>query len=469
MKQKIFAALLSVIMAFSSLSISVFAQGSTSGVTVTSVANEKKAKKVAAPKGLRAIDVSYCSITLLWDLTSGADGYFVYMRDPKLKVYQQSTLICDNTYTVSGLYSQRNYSFYVASAKRINGEYVPQGKSKKITVKTDKYNSSQSKTALATPKNMVCSHDDGISFVCEWDKVKNASAYHVYYSNYTDELNGQSPVYFDAGITKKCSLKISSLTPETTYVVYVFPMKKDNGVLKDWGVSTACTKNTGRLRISDESDSSKRLPAPDYEIKELSKTKVRIEWNKVKGADGYAIYTLNVDDEVPLYIIPKDKLYIDIDVQPGSYYVFSVAALKLKKTYYYAQEKAQWMYFITDYELPKLGSSFEQADEVLGNRDDYQVMFDVENNRNNYLVIAKLYQCTISLHLNANADVWEVDLSTGINDELYNELMEKYFTGDNVTIEDNYIYWSEIDGITYSLCKWNHRVIFRQMDYSLNI
>ena len=73
----------------------------------------------APPKSCTVTDKTFCSFTLTWQSSSGADGYYIY--DASYKKITNS-LVTGTTYHVSGLAIGTSYKYYISAYSNAGGE-----------------------------------------------------------------------------------------------------------------------------------------------------------------------------------------------------------------------------------------------------------------------------------------------------------------------------------------------------------
>lgn len=94
------------------------------------------AAKLAAPV-ITSTSSTTDSVTLNWNKVKGAKGYFVYQLDEKLAKFKKVKDLKARTVTITGLESEKEYSFKVAAYKKKNGKKIVQKKSGVVTVATE--------------------------------------------------------------------------------------------------------------------------------------------------------------------------------------------------------------------------------------------------------------------------------------------------------------------------------------------
>ena len=149
-----------------------------------------KTTATPVPKNIKTVS-GWDNITVSWDKVAGAEKY-------SIKAPPESRWIDTNgntSYTANGLEPNKTYTFYVEAY--IKGCWSEAGK---VTAKT----------GFQAPGNIHAINITDQSAKIVWDPVEGADRYRVY--------NGQGTSYVDV---TSCSLKVASLTPDTTYTYYV--------------------------------------------------------------------------------------------------------------------------------------------------------------------------------------------------------------------------------------------------------
>lgn len=149
-----------------------------------------KTTATPSPKNIKAV-AGWDNVTLSWDPVEGADKYIV--QNPTDLTWKNTNGA--TSYTISDLASNQKYTFRVDA-------YVKGCRSNSAQVTC--------KTGFQAPGNIHATKITDTSAVIVWDPVEGADRYRVY--------KGQGTSYVEV---TSCSLKVASLTPDTTYTYYV--------------------------------------------------------------------------------------------------------------------------------------------------------------------------------------------------------------------------------------------------------
>ena len=216
----------------------------------------------AAPTNFKATLTGYNDIKLTWSKTGGTTHYYVYYKKASASKYTLKGKTTGASYTFSNLSSNTKYNFQIVSYA-INGKKTVQGdKTAVLTFSTTR--------DLSAPKKVtptLYGYDD---VKVSWSKVKNASAYKVYFKASSDKS------YTYLGITTGTSMKKANLADGVKYTFKVYPCTKVNG---DYYVDSS-TK-TGSVTTL------KKVSTP--KVTKSSSSKVKVSWTDIGGESGYQI------------------------------------------------------------------------------------------------------------------------------------------------------------------------------------
>ena len=125
-----FAAIFLIIGIVAGVSV-VSADNIGSAAIIVSAADES----LSAPKNISFSQTSD-SVTLEWNSVKGASGYKIYRYDENSKKYKSAYTSKTTSYKITGLKSNRTYSFKIAAVSKINGKTVTGKMSSSIKVTT---------------------------------------------------------------------------------------------------------------------------------------------------------------------------------------------------------------------------------------------------------------------------------------------------------------------------------------------
>ncbi len=215
-------------------------------------------KKLGKPSKVTASSTS-SSITLSWNKVTDADYYAVYNKNSKGK-WKQLKKVTGNSLTVKSLDPGKVMTYAVRAYVTENGN----------TVRAPEYTTVTTATRPLKPSKVEAKQNSSV-IKLTWPASAGATGYRVYVYS-TKNSKWKVMVSF----TTKCSATKSGCKSGTNYKFAVKPyIKIDNEYF--WAESyTSITTTT------------KPLP-PVLKATSL-KGGVRLEWSKVRGADGYMIY-----------------------------------------------------------------------------------------------------------------------------------------------------------------------------------
>ncbi len=217
-------------------------------------------------KNLKATKINADNITLSWNKADGAKRYAVYQYNTSKKKYSRIATTASTSYTVKSLKSSTSYKFAVRAY--VKDKTVAYGKtSNYLTVKTLGPND------LTMVENLCLDSISSTSYKLRWDAVKGAEGYQIAIFN---ESTGK---WKSLGRTTKTAKTITAKDTTATYLHRVRAYKKQNG-----------SNVYGALSEPVEAFAKPAIPT-GLEGAENSDYGISLRWNKVKGADGYEIYT----------------------------------------------------------------------------------------------------------------------------------------------------------------------------------
>ena len=228
-------------------------------------ASASAADKIAMPKKLKATPTS-TSVSLKWSKSEGADYYRIYYKtskDGKWKTALKKTTKTKHTF--EKLPSGKKYYFAVRSFDKTNdGTLKSDLKVVKIATKPMK---TKKITATAKIKRVQL----------KWSKVKGATHYRVY-----QKINGE---WKSHKLTKKTSLTVKELKPETSYsfAVRAYVKSKSYTVAGERNSASVMTKAvvTNNPAVPEE-PLGKYVTTTDGGIKlyEITSTEAKAAYNK---------------------------------------------------------------------------------------------------------------------------------------------------------------------------------------------
>lgn len=291
--------------------ITVTLGGKSAECTIT--VTEKKIK-VAQVKGVKASGVTATTITLKWNQVIGATGYEVYKKNGSAwsKIADTNkTSMTDTKLTPSAKYQYRVRAYHASDKTKTYGAY-----SEVVTVKTAtsilplKVTGVKVK-ALSTSKVKI-----------SWNKGKNASGYVIYrkkndgsYKKIKTLNKGSFTTYVVSGLKEGNSY---------TFRICAYIKGRTGTMYGDWS-------DTASIRMEVSAPGKLRA----YQV---SKTKIKVAWNKGTGRSGYQI-TMSTNNGP--YKISKtikkgsSTSTIVSGLKKGNTYRFQIRAYKVVDGKYY--------------------------------------------------------------------------------------------------------------------------------------
>jgi len=222
----------------------------------------KKLNFTIAPKVTGKVTASQTasSITLKWNMVTGADGYRVYKYNTKTKKYEKVKDVTDRSIKVTGLNSGATYKFKVKAYRK--DDVTIWGKA------TAAYAFS---TKPAAPGKISFSKTDS-SVTLKWKKVAGASGYAIYrYSS------GEWKRIETINSGSKLSCKIERLKSGTNYKFRIKAFRKagDSTLWSSASDSVTVLTNPG---------------TPALKVSSNKKGAATLKWSNVSGESGYQVY-----------------------------------------------------------------------------------------------------------------------------------------------------------------------------------
>ena len=233
----------------------------------------------------------YGGIELIWNKSEGAEGYTVYRKD-------------GNTDTIIAFFSGDETTLFLDEDVQNNKKY-------QYTVIAHKgiYRSSfsyrTSKVYITAPTLKKARNYNGYVKLY-WEKTKTADKYRVYRKTADTDW-----VYLDTVSKKYSTYKDETVKNKGEYIYTVRAIDGKN--------------HSGYDRNGVEAN---YVSAPKgVELKNYYSNSVRIQWNKVSGAEKYIVYRKDTKNPDWLKVEETTKLYFkDTDVVNGRKYTYSVKA-----------------------------------------------------------------------------------------------------------------------------------------------
>ena len=240
------------------------------------------------------------SITLSWKNLSGAVGYRVSIYNEDTKKYEVAATTTQNSYTVTGLSSGKNYIFKVQGYVNLNGSTMNKG------VYSDTVSAY---TIPAQITGLTKSAITGSSVILRWAKQTGITGYRVYCYDGNGAL--LSAYYTDTN-----SFTHSGVETGQSYQYRVRAYLSLNSDTVLWGnYSEILEVKTKPVQVSGLYESS------------AATDRIVVKWTAVEGADGYRVCLY--DESTKKYTIlgtTSSCSYTIKDLSPATRYNVRVAA-----------------------------------------------------------------------------------------------------------------------------------------------
>ena len=255
---------------------------------------------VALPEPEFTLTAGSGLVKIDWKAVEGAVGYNIYSYDSGYYWYQGSTE--DLTYTVNGLWNDVEY-FFLVQAYDANGSvsnaywYM----AKPVTPK-----------ALTAPEFTVTPGGGRVKL--DWTAVEGATGYRIY--------SYDSGYFWEQGTTTDLTYTVNNLWNGTTYAFLVQSYNELSASNVYWFMAKEATP------VALDAPSFNLVPGTDS---------VKIDWEEVKGATSYNIYSYN-DGVFALLDSTAECTYTVENLVGGKEYSFlvqSVSELSQSDVYWY--------------------------------------------------------------------------------------------------------------------------------------
>lgn len=196
-------------------------------------------KEVSVPEVTASADVD--SITLKWDKIDGADAYMIkILKDGKFENYKKTRA---KSCVVSGLESNKKYTFKVAVLKKIKSKYSELLSSEEISV-TTKIPELKKKKSIIPEAPQITAEAYSDSVALSWKRVDNADRYRVeIYDPETKKFKKYETVY-------GCSCTVTGLKSGTEYTFRVVSLYEIKNKYRDGGISGEIVISTSNVVVS---------------------------------------------------------------------------------------------------------------------------------------------------------------------------------------------------------------------------
>ncbi len=251
---------------------------------------------LAKVTGFKA-DTTMNAVKLSWNKVDGADGYWVYRGKPEggwTKIKTTSSL----SYTDGDRESGTEYKYAVKAYKKVDGKEI-----------YGEYPTLATATRPVSVTDLKLKSISASSAAIEWDAVKEADGYYVYYRKAGDSSWTRTDI-------TKTTYTFSELKPETKYNFAVKAYKTAGGVkYVSNEASISGTTVQGLAKVTG----FKATTTMDA---------VKLSWNKVSGADGYWVYRAKPEGGWTKIKTTSSLSYTDGSREAATEYKYAVKAYK---------------------------------------------------------------------------------------------------------------------------------------------
>lgn len=252
---------------------------------------------------------SYNTATLTWQTTSDSpDGYEVYRKEDGTASYQKIAVVKAGTYTDETLTVGKTYSYKVRSIKALtDGDTIYSDYTAEKSVKTT--------LTISTMKAVSASY---INIKVSWRKVGGANGYEIYRST---SKNGKYTKIATIPDGKTVKYTDKKLTTGSTYYYK----------LRAYYVLGTAKKYSSYSNIC----SAKVIPAAPKlsSVSSVNYNTLKIKWDKISGANGYAVYRSTTDNGKYTKIVTiksgSTLTYKDMKLTTGKKYYYKVRAYRM--------------------------------------------------------------------------------------------------------------------------------------------
>lgn len=228
----------------------------TGNPTPTDVRNLKVDAKSVTTNGLK----------LTWEKLSNISGYQIYIFNYKTGIYNKLTTITDpatTSYVVKKLNPSTKYNFIIVAYKSVEG----------INYLGKQYSASPAlQVTKVAPITATRDETTTNAIRLTWSASPNATGYIIYRYNYSKKK------YEKIVTTRDVTYVFTKLPSATKYNFKVKAYKVDNNKTYYGAASKTIITTTKPGKATNARATGK------------TKTKIRIRWNRVRGATGYRVY-----------------------------------------------------------------------------------------------------------------------------------------------------------------------------------
>jgi fibronectin type 3 domain-containing protein len=244
------------------------------------------------------------SITLEWEPTSDAHGYYIYRQDPDTGKYKKIGSTKDCTYTDTDLAAAGEYTYKIRAYWTIGGTTYTAKYSKIVTAGT----------SVKQVKNLTVSARTEDSITLSWKAVSKANGYKIYQYN---KSSGEYVEIASVSGKKNTTYQVTGLSGSKEYKFVVRAYRKYNGEKLTGEASDVLSARTNPVKV-------KSLTAAETTSKSIS-----LEFTTQKRVSGYLVYRYNASTGKWRWLgISTDGTFTDETVEANTSYKYRVRAYK---------------------------------------------------------------------------------------------------------------------------------------------
>ena len=276
---------------------------------------------VGVPKIASAVN-SANGVVVKWNAVKGADKYYLYRKNgksswKKIKTINKSTKYTDAT--------AKNGIEYTYTVRAVDGKKVSQ------------YYAGEKVTCISAPQ-LSAIKNYAASVKISWKKVSSADGYIVYRKGKTGSWKQIAKI--KGGNTLSYTDKNVVCSETYNYTVRAYDGKV-KGCYNNNGITTIFLKNPAKFNV------------------EISDLGLVLNFNKIKAAKTYDIYRKNINGEwvkISSLVGANTTSFVDMDVENGVTYCYSVKAVNGKYSSYFNSKGVQFKYIepvVEETEIPE--------------------------------------------------------------------------------------------------------------------
>lgn len=248
------------------------------------------------------------AITLKWDKTSGASGYFVQYTDVGSDQWNELAAVTGTEYVHTGLSNGTTYKYRVIPYVLLyNGD---KAYNQSALTQSGGTQMGTAGTYFAAPLDLTADTGDN-SVTLKWSAVEDADGYQVCIRNYIGDF-----IELDR-VTKNTAIHTGIPSGTTlTYAVRAFKEVSGQLVYGDYSIPRTVTVGV-------------YLSAPTDVTATAGDAKIDLKWTAVSGAEGYVVYSYNSANMAfaPVGIVSKNS-FSHTGLVNGYTYTYMIAAYK---------------------------------------------------------------------------------------------------------------------------------------------